>query len=625
MKKINIAILSLALLGSSLSSCDDRLDLQNPNSPTTDLFGNTIQDLEEAILACYNHIRIEGTFARVGYTLDAVRGDEVWNSSQIWYIPYDNYEANADNEIAAWIYRDWYYTIKPCNFVLSKLTADNDQLTEPERRIKGQALFLRGLSYYMLATYFQNVPLLLDYSMYATYDGINIPANTQDEVLDQAELDLKEAMQLLPKRDEGGEWALGRATCGSAAGFYAKALMFRQKYKEAQPVLEDIIDNKYGTYKLMANYGDNFKEGTFENNDETLFEVQYLDFGKGGSTDEWTPVNLTKDPTQQHAIESNYGPQQFGSWGDLSASPWLYNLFKQEKTVDGKLDPRLYWTLATYEPEYENTSETPNEIYGTKVWYTYPTNNANGGIPIAKYTYARLGITDKIVQGLRCGINVRVIRLSDILLLAAECENENQGVTDKAIGFINQVRQRAKLAPLSASQFANADELFEQIANVERPKELGCEYGRGVDLIRWGFFYDKSRRDQLAMHTSYRKTPKRFYTEPKGNKILANYDWEKLSDTTEIKQQLTDKKIEEHVTPRFDYVTSESDKSITDWQYPKDFDCSMKHWINGHEYFPIFINDMNNNPQLEGNCSNFNTDNSSAFLAKYKVHPVPGK
>ena len=38
-------------------------------------------------------------------------------------------------------------------------------------------------------------------------------------------------------------------------------------------VPKDIMNKKYGSYKLMANYGDNFREGSaYENNDESLFE-----------------------------------------------------------------------------------------------------------------------------------------------------------------------------------------------------------------------------------------------------------------------------------------------------------------------------------------------------------------
>ena len=89
MKNFN-KILTMLVIIAGLSACNNQLDVQNPNSQTTYDFGNTESDLQEAIIACYNRIRLEGTFARVGYTLDAVRGDEVWNSSQQWYLEYDN-------------------------------------------------------------------------------------------------------------------------------------------------------------------------------------------------------------------------------------------------------------------------------------------------------------------------------------------------------------------------------------------------------------------------------------------------------------------------------------------------------------------------------------------------------
>lgn len=40
---------------------------------------------------------------------------------------------------------------------------------------------------------------------------------------------------------------------------------------------------------------------------------------------------------------------------------------------------------------------------------------------------------------------------------------------------------------------------------MERPKEFGCENGRGMDLIRWGFFYDNGRLDQLKEHGTFYK------------------------------------------------------------------------------------------------------------------------
>ena len=98
MKLYNYALAAfLGLSAVSLTSCEDKLELTNPNQQTTDKF--TSDDLEECVIAAYNHIRIEGSTGRVGYTIDLTRGDEVWNSSQVWYLEFDNFNAPITNEI----------------------------------------------------------------------------------------------------------------------------------------------------------------------------------------------------------------------------------------------------------------------------------------------------------------------------------------------------------------------------------------------------------------------------------------------------------------------------------------------------------------------------------------------
>ena len=582
MKNINKIIIML-VLGMGMTACNDQLNISNPNSQTTYDFGNTESDLNEAVIACYNRIRLEGTFARVGYTLDAVRGDEVWNSSQQWYLEYDNLNSPGTIGIGdEWPWRDNYHVVNRTNYVLSKVDGVK-MSTDSYNQIKGQALFLRSLAYYELATYYQTVPLITDYASYSDINTMYAANNTQDEVFDQIETDLTTAMQILPSRSKGGEWAQGRTTCGSAAGYLARALMFRHKYTEAYAVLKDIIAGKYGAYALMADYGDNFKEGAaYENNKESLFEVQFMDYGTGGTDQEWTPVNISTQATQGHAVESNYASQQLGSWGDLAGSPWLYNLFKKENSTDGRLDPRLYWTLVTYESDYGNykgakTAAYPNgdprsnTVYQQDLTATPVSNTAQGGISIAKFTNARTNIYNTITTGLNCGINLRLMRYSDVLLRAAECENEINGPTQAAIDYINIVRRRVSLKDLKLSDFTSKDALFEQIANVERPKEFGCENGRGIDLLRWGFFYNTDRLNQLVEHAYYKLDGK------------ANTD------------ELT-------------AATASA--------------SSFKHYSKGHEYFPILQATLNANPHLTGNSANKSEDNGPAFLAKWAVHPV---
>ncbi len=581
MKLYHISLALLLGLG-ALSSCEDRLDLVNPNQQTTGSFGYTTDDLEECVIAAYNHIRMEGSYARVGYMIDVCRGDEAWNSSQVWYLPFDDLDTPANADIAWWPWREWYYTINVCNFILSRTGQDPAQdasLSTAMQRIKGQALFIRGLAYYNLAGYYQNPPLITDYNTYSTLNGLYGANSSYDEVLDQVEKDLSEAMTLLSSRDEGGEWAQGRATCGSAAGYYARALMQRHKYSEALTVLKDIINKKYGTYKLMADYGDNFQEGpAYENNAESLFEVQFLDYGSQGTDDEWTPVNTSPNATQGSAIESNFCPGVYGGWADISASPWLYQLFKKERTTSGTLDPRLYWTIGTYEADWENYANG-NVGYGQEMTATdtVVTNNTNGGLPIAKWTNMRTNLYTSVVTGLHDGINLRLMRYSDVLLRAAECENEVNGPTQQAIDWINEVRRRAGLADLKLADFPTADMLFEQIANVERPKEFGCEFGRGFDLIRWGWFYDAGRMAQLKEHGTFRRSVHR----------------------------------------------AKEPVSYSDIATDSELKCSYDTYIEGHEFLPIVTTLTDQNPNLKGNSANNSTSNASYFTENgWTIHPV---
>ena len=564
MKLYKISLALMLGIG-TLTSCNDKLELTNPNQQTTGTYGNTAADLEEGVIAAYNHIRMEGTYARVGYMIDVCRGDEVWNSSQVWYMPFDDLNEPITDEIGQWSWRDWYYTINVCNFILSRTGDDTAQLSTQMQRIKGQALFIRGLAYYMLAGYYQNPALITDYSSYSSLDGLYAlnfevegedPNVQYDKVLDQVESDFAQAMDLLPSRDEGGQWAQGRATKGAAAGYYARTLMV----------------------------GDNFREGSkYENNAESLFEIQFLDYGTQGTDDEWTPVNTSANATQGSAIESNFGPGNYGGWADLSASPWLYNLFKQERTTSGKLDPRLYWTIGTYELDWDGF-EYGNVCYtdGMTADNYIVTNNNYGGLPVAKNTNLRTGLYDKVVTGLHDGINLRMMRYSDVLLRAAECENEVNGPTQQAIDWINQVRNRAELASLKLSDFDSKDKLFEQIANVERPKEFGCEFGRGFDLIRWGWFYDAGRLQQIKEHGAFN-----FWTQADYENGVIDY------------------------TPKdaVDYRTCSK--------------SSYDTWLQGHEFLPIYQGTLNDNPNLVGNSANFTSSNAGYFSSKgWTVHPV---
>ena len=82
------------------------------------------------------------------------------------------------------------------------------------------------------------------------------------------------------------------------------------------------------------------------------------------------------------------------------------------------------------------------------------------------------------------GINMKVIRYADVLLMMAECANEVRSQAE-AVGYINEVRARpsVNLPPVATS--LNKAQVFDAIVH-ERAVELAGEQVRFPDLVRWG-------------------------------------------------------------------------------------------------------------------------------------------
>ena len=73
------------------------------------------------------------------------------------------------------------------------------------------------------------------------------------------------------------------------------------------------------------------------------------------------------------------------------------------------------------------------------------------------------------------------MRYAEVLLSAAEA-NFQSGNTGKALQYVNEVRTRAKVTPLTSIDLAKI--------KLERQVELCMEGQRYLDLVRWGDAYD---------------------------------------------------------------------------------------------------------------------------------------
>ncbi|RKD16158.1 hypothetical protein BCY91_04555 [Pelobium manganitolerans] len=487
MKKIIYGVLAAI----ALSGCEKKLDLVNPNYPTTASFWKTSDQAFAAVNSVYNSLTLDGTYNRSFPGLQDSRGEDVKGDSP-WgdLVATGQFVIPNTSDPVLWIWRDFYLTIGRANRVIANVEAykPEDLDDAAKKRIMGQAYFLRALSYFNLINNFEKIPLITTPPA-SKQDYYPATAKSED-VWNQIFEDLKTAEDYLPLDysnvvgpDKG---QVGRATKGAAAGLLGKAYVYQKKWDLAQKQFEKFVlpgGIFNGRYSLTSNYRDNFSN-VGENNAESLFEIQFdSSFGSDGN---WTgEPNANWRQFAGYCV--TYAPRgfsangvQYGGYKDYIPTAYLRNQYKTETTVDGGTDPRLLATVCSYEPAANST-----KVYGVE--WPYGTNE----MFLRKYTHDGLNYTgpETFENG---DINYRVLRYADILMLYAETLNE-LGRTADAYTYIQQVRSRAKLKDLATVKPGmNKDQMKDQIAH-ERLLEFAVEGQRIHDLIRWGWFYDNTK------------------------------------------------------------------------------------------------------------------------------------
>jgi hypothetical protein len=504
--------------------CEKQLNLTNPNKMTTDTYWSTEEQATAALVAVYQQLIMEGCYQHWTQVLTDGRGDEIYSSgpwlNYTWTSNFTLGDHSDDPFMQRYVWEDYYVMNWRANQVLEKIPG----ITMDEAlkaRILGQTYFLRGLCYLNLAKLFNIVPVITK-----TPKGEEdyYPASaTEEEIWNQVYTDLLKAKDMLPVsyNDVTGpdKGQIGRATKGAAIGILGRAYLYKKEWQKAADMLSLLINGPdVNIYSLVPNYRDNFTILN-ENNAESVFEVQFATPDQvGGSVVNWhgEPNANFKQICSMACNYSNKG------WTDFLPTPFLIDEFKKELTIDGKVDPRYYATIAAYDPAVGET------IYYEAAWpstmLTQPMirKYTNDGTP--GYT-TELDGSDPI-----SGINYRVLRYADVLLMYAEAMNELDNRTECA-KYIQVVRNRANL-PDREAEFAGftKEQMREQIAH-ERLLELAIEGQRCDDLIRWGWFYDANKLAELISHDSEFETwlPGREYLPIPQNELDVNPNLSKNS------------------------------------------------------------------------------------------------
>lgn len=482
-------IIVLFLLSTVFMGCDKKLDIESSKQENVESYWQTAEQASSAVIAIYNSLIQDGTYMRMMPALTDGRGDDFTGDSP-WgdLVQTGQFTVLSTSGPVQWVWAQWYQLIYRTNQVLTNVpTIEMDQALKD--RLLGQAYFLRGLAYFTLANTYKAVPLILTPPVESSeyYE----PTASEEVLWNQVIADLTAAKELLPvsyTTVSGPDVnQIGRVTKGAATGILGKVYLYRKNWTAAAEQFKLLVDGpELNIYSLMSNYRDNFKP-TNENNAESLFEVQFADPDAVGGT----VFNYGGEPNanwkQVSSVGHTYAMDGFG-YSDFLPTRGIYDAFKEEKTVDGQLDPRLLSTIASFEPGISELAY--GAIWKNPKTNIYPRKYTHDGIP--GYTNENNGVENS-------GINYRILRYADVLLMYAEALNE-LGQTTQAYSYIQQVRNRAKLPDLATVRpNMTQEQMRDQLAH-ERYLELAIEGIRINDIIRWGWLYNPEKLQILKEH-----------------------------------------------------------------------------------------------------------------------------
>lgn len=470
---------------------------------------------------------------------DAHKGSDPGDAAAILQI--GTFVGNATNGFFNDKWRVNYEGVRRCNFVLHILPNITDMTEEEKKEVAGEARFLRGHYYSDLKKMFDNVPWVDENSnSYNKLDVDEYKIPNDKDIWPMIEADFKYAAENLNEIQD----VIGRANSWAAKAYLAKTLLYEKKYAEAMPVFEDVIAHgvtaKGTAYALTTKFHDNFDAFT-ENNSEAVFSVQYsANDGSGGTGNANQGEMLNYPYNGPFSCCGFYQPSQdlVNSYRtDANGLPYIDNFNDHPVKNDmglassaaftpdaGNLDPRLDWTVGR--------RGIPFLDWGNHPGMNWVRDQQSAGPYAAIKNVYMQATQDKFYDGNGWApgnaINYVLIRFSDVLLMAAECQAQ-AGSLSTAQDHVNTVRTRAANPIGWVKTYLNPTHPMDGYTNTpaakynikaypagafttngkawaikaiqfERKLELAMEGHRYFDLVRWGI-----AQTELNRYFSYEK------------------------------------------------------------------------------------------------------------------------
>ena len=603
MKKFIQFVLSIAVISALASSCDDLLKPESPSSYDEATVYSNYNLAEGTIYGIVQAFGIDKSYRNRFLPWYGYNTDVEWYNT---YTPgadggksdigiYNCLPNNGQLDEAEGCYTLMYTAIERANLTISGLRKYGNVEEDADMAyLLGEALTLRAMIYYDLCKAWGDVPARFEPLESET---IYIGRSSRDVIFNQLLTDLDEAIAYLPYP---GETAATRRTDRAnkvfAEGLYARiALMASgyalrpddgmvgthdlgsvrlsndenlQKsvlYPKALAYLKDAIAN--GGCSLEPDYEAYWKRQNARQNlafdGETLFVMPF-----GENRGQWNNYfALRVDAGTKY---NSYSSARGGSAGPLPYLWWKYE----------ERDVRRDITCANYRWNAEADGYAPT---GIASWY------------FGKFRFDWQG---KPASSADDGAKPVVMRYADVLLMAAEIENELNGVTTDAKNWLAQVRTRAYAGDSEAAltyvnSLGGKEAFFNAIVD-ERALEFCGEFLRKADLIRWNLLkkkMDEAKSELRALrdHTGdYANLPADIYYQ-------YDEETEKLTIYGFRPGETTRPKGAWEVSKNyFSKVVSDDNKPTGLYDDRIDGIYAHGDQMEWYMYWPIFSNQVNN-------------------------------
>lgn len=279
------AILLLSILFLLITSCSKKLDLTPSTSVAEELVFTSDANIKAALNGAYDAASssyLLGGDLQLYSELLGADGEIKWVGTYNQPREIFNKAILTNNSYVRDTWDNAYKAINICNNIINAI----DIVNEADRaRVKGEAMFLRGVMYFELVTLYSKpysagdvdvnpgVQIVLKPTSGNVTEANYIARSSVKQTFDQVLSDLKEAKALLP--EDNGVYA----TTFAASAFLSRVYLQMEDYANARDEANTVIES--GVFELTSSYDKAFNNST--NSSEDIFAIQVSD--KDGSND----------------------------------------------------------------------------------------------------------------------------------------------------------------------------------------------------------------------------------------------------------------------------------------------------------------------------------------------------